>query len=257
MVEIECPNCQARYQVPAEALGPTGRDVTCSSCGTVWHATARPAPVEATAIGVQVHPPQRRAQMAEIRQMLDEVQSGDSRRAAPQSGHAAERWGARAEAIEPPKSRADVHEAVFGHARGPAGRADDQEDDDGDFLRSRMGVAGQSGRLKTARARETQEDAAGSRKRLLHKHRRRNRKFEDAKRRGTGAGLTGFMLVLMVGGVLAGLYALDDRIVAAAPETEQVMRNYVAAVDGMRAGLQDRFSGIRGLIDSALATDEG
>lgn len=36
MVEIECPNCGTRYQVPEDALGPDGRDVACSHCHHVW-----------------------------------------------------------------------------------------------------------------------------------------------------------------------------------------------------------------------------
>lgn len=251
MVEIECPNCQARYQVPAEALGPNGRDVTCSSCGQIWHATPVPeGPVEAGAIGVQTQPPQRRQKMAEIRQMLDEVQGGARQpEPNPRAEFGAQRWGTQEEPGGG-RSRADLHEAVFGHARD--GAAGEDEDEDADFLRNRMGVTGQSGRLKSVRGRQPEGDGEGARKRLMGKHRRRHRKFEESKRRGTGAGLTGFMLVVLVGGVLAGLYVLDDMIIARMPETEPALRNYVSAVDGLREDLRAGVGQLQGMIGEAM-----
>jgi predicted Zn finger-like uncharacterized protein len=52
-VVIVCPHCSTRYQVPADTLGPKGRQVSCAHCGKAWQATAvefitraepRPAP---------------------------------------------------------------------------------------------------------------------------------------------------------------------------------------------------------------------
>jgi len=265
VVEIECPNCGARYQGPEEALGPKGRDVTCSSCGNVWHAVPVPeGPIDVTSIGgVQTQPPRRGAQMAEIRQMLDQVQKSDARRAAPpaydepETPHAASRWTDRTRMVDPPKPRADVREAVFGHAR-------DEEDDEEverteSFLRERTGVGGQSGRLKTTGRRGAATDGAQQRSRLMQKHARRHRKFEERKRRGTGAGLTGFTFVAIVGGLLVGLYALREPIADRLPSTAPPLANYVTAVDGLRAGLSERFAEIRTLIEERTtgASDEG
>lgn len=250
MVEIECPNCNARYQVPAQALGPRGRDVTCSSCGNVWLAVPvadAPAPIEASALGVQTRAPQRTEQMTEIRQMLDEVQSNDQRRG-PSGPASTQGWGVTADPIAPPSPRSDVREAVFGHAARP-------EDEDEDFLRSRMGVGGQSGRMKATRG--GSGDGPGQRKRLMSKHRRRNRKFEAEKRRGTGAGMTGFVFVLLVSGTLGGIYALAEPIAAAKPETAPALRNYVTAVDQMRAALNEQLGGLRATIEEKLEGDEG
>lgn len=33
---VACPNCQTRFNVPAEALEPDGRQVRCSRCHVVW-----------------------------------------------------------------------------------------------------------------------------------------------------------------------------------------------------------------------------
>ncbi|GMG82832.1 hypothetical protein LNKW23_20450 [Paralimibaculum aggregatum] len=261
MVEIECPNCNARYQVPAQALGPNGRDVTCSSCGNIWHAvpvSEAPPPIEASALGTQTRPPQQRTQqMSEIRQMLNEVQGNETRRGVPQAPEEGARqdtsgWGVTADPIGGGQPvREDVREAVFGHAR-----REDGADEDEEMLRSRLGVGGQSSRLRSVRAKETQGETRGARKRLMNKHRRRNRKFEAEKRRGTGAGLTGFMLVVLVAGTLTGLYALAGPIAAAHPETAPVLRNYVTVVDGMRAGLNETLAGLRGAIEERIGSGE-
>lgn len=36
---LRCPNCGARFRVPADALGPSGRRVRCSRCQHEWDAT--------------------------------------------------------------------------------------------------------------------------------------------------------------------------------------------------------------------------
>ncbi|MEM8759274.1 MAG: zinc-ribbon domain-containing protein [Pseudomonadota bacterium] len=47
MSEIECPACNARYSVPASAIGPEGRRVQCAKCGEIWFAKPLPAGAEA------------------------------------------------------------------------------------------------------------------------------------------------------------------------------------------------------------------
>ena len=37
-VQLACPACGTRYQLPAEAIGPRGRRVTCANCGRTWRA---------------------------------------------------------------------------------------------------------------------------------------------------------------------------------------------------------------------------
>ena len=48
MTVIVCPHCGTRYQVPAETLGPQGREVQCAHCAKSWLAipesAAAPAP---------------------------------------------------------------------------------------------------------------------------------------------------------------------------------------------------------------------
>lgn len=35
-MRLACPNCDARYEVPDDAIPPGGRDVQCSNCGHGW-----------------------------------------------------------------------------------------------------------------------------------------------------------------------------------------------------------------------------
>jgi len=35
-MRLECPNCGAQYEVPAEVIPAEGRDVQCSNCGGTW-----------------------------------------------------------------------------------------------------------------------------------------------------------------------------------------------------------------------------
>ncbi len=36
MMRLVCPNCEAKYEVPEDAIPETGRDVQCANCGHAW-----------------------------------------------------------------------------------------------------------------------------------------------------------------------------------------------------------------------------
>lgn len=40
-IRLICPGCAAEYRLPDTAIPPEGREVECSACGNVWHATAQ------------------------------------------------------------------------------------------------------------------------------------------------------------------------------------------------------------------------
>lgn len=43
-MQLSCPNCGATYEVPENAIGPTGRKIRCRACDTSWFEPARGAP---------------------------------------------------------------------------------------------------------------------------------------------------------------------------------------------------------------------
>lgn len=53
-MRLVCPNCEAKYEVPEDAIPETGRDVQCANCGHAWYqmrsrAAAEPAAAPAPA----------------------------------------------------------------------------------------------------------------------------------------------------------------------------------------------------------------
>jgi len=52
-MRLVCPNCEAKYEVPEDAIPETGRDVQCANCGHAWYqmrpraVVTEPAPVTA------------------------------------------------------------------------------------------------------------------------------------------------------------------------------------------------------------------
>jgi resuscitation-promoting factor RpfA len=55
-MRLVCPNCEAKYEVPEDAIPETGRDVQCANCGHAWFqmrsraATPDPVPVAAAPV---------------------------------------------------------------------------------------------------------------------------------------------------------------------------------------------------------------
>lgn len=57
LMRLACPNCDARYEIPDDAIPEAGRDVQCSNCGHAWFQT-RPA----TDAGADIPAPRAAAQ---------------------------------------------------------------------------------------------------------------------------------------------------------------------------------------------------
>ena len=65
-MRLICPNCTAQYEVPADVIPPSGRDVQCSNCSHTWFQDAiQPTPdldpVPVIADTVNVAPPESNA----------------------------------------------------------------------------------------------------------------------------------------------------------------------------------------------------
>lgn len=52
---IICPDCATSYEVEPDDLGPSGRKVRCTSCGSVWRAAPPEAEPEIIEIGPDAH----------------------------------------------------------------------------------------------------------------------------------------------------------------------------------------------------------
>ncbi|MEM9097036.1 MAG: zinc-ribbon domain-containing protein [Pseudomonadota bacterium] len=302
MAQISCPTCDASYTVPDSAIGTKGRRVSCAKCGFEWHAmlpepeplvldelieapdpapkpsAPTPAP-EAAAPPPPPPPPQpaaaqpqeqlredRARQLAEIRQIVDEVQQDPSQpqmdqvlpSAPPGSGipfpEATTTPAAEAPSKEPRsfmKSLADRMNSKSKQepkaaapqpmpaappqpapappppAPRPAPAPSQFESDD---LRERIAQRGVDQKVGATKVTER------SRRKMLKKHTRKAAKKAASDKRGTGAFATGFLLVLIVGSVLSSLYLLAPQISAQVPEAEPILNNYIAKVDEARAG---------------------
>jgi resuscitation-promoting factor RpfA len=55
-MRLVCPNCEAKYEVPDDAIPDTGRDVQCASCGHAWY-QMRPRSGAAEAVAAPVSAP--------------------------------------------------------------------------------------------------------------------------------------------------------------------------------------------------------
>lgn len=294
-MELICPSCEARYQLPDGAIGEKGRQVSCMSCGHGWHAypplvlntsnrsSSRPSsvgipfgaaaggvPGAAPAVGpeaARVAPsaperPQpspedvvatsggmpeassssRTQQLAEIREMLAEVQAED-------------------QAHRP--SPADEPEQVSALRAGATGAAAVASDGAGRLRDAALADANEPERVLEARAREPVDpleerfhnkakqtekakpvDVKSIRRR--HGRKERNRKRENAP--GTGAFLTGFLLVVILVAVLIGLYVLHPAIINRMPATADALNEYVATVDGFRVSIAETFEQVKRMV---------
>lgn len=71
-MRLVCPNCEAKYEVPEDAIPETGRDVQCANCGHSWYQMRpRAAGAEVTAAAAAPpapapSPPQRAEPVVEV-----------------------------------------------------------------------------------------------------------------------------------------------------------------------------------------------
>ena len=108
-------------------------------------------------------------------------------------------------------------------------------EDEVDALRARL----QQQSEKPAKAKEVDVKA------IRRKHDRRERARKREKAAGSGAFLTGFMLVVMIVAVMIGLYVLHPAIIAKLPGTEPALTEYVATIDGLRVSVAETFDKAR------------
>ena len=203
MIEIECPACQARYQLPDGSIGSEGRNVSCSDCSHKWRAYSEGVAPQPSEPEPEAGTGERKDQMAAIRQMLTDIKEHTDAIPEPEPD-------SRPEPVAPT----------------PTMRKRD-EDDEVDPLKSRI-----DGISKLGAAEKIGYDA----NKLRRRHERRAKKFKRARehRRKSGAFLTGFTLVAIVTATMVGLYVLHPQIIAASPGMKPALSEYVVTVDRFR-----------------------
>lgn len=263
MIEIVCPSCGARYQVPDESIGAEGRRVTCSNCSHKWRAyrdaaseegvdslerepaeqaqaveapvvDATPEPAETAeqaAAGGGAKSGSREEQMDAIRRMLDDLKRNSEDEPEPEPA------AQRTSRPEPSPRRRDDEE-------------EELEDAETDPLKSRIAQLDKSGRAGKASERPSNYDAA----KLRRMHEKRARRLQRAKerKRRSGAFLTGFTLVTVVAATMVGLYVLHPQIVASSPDFAPAMDEYVVTVDRYRLALDEATADWRGWVEERV-----
>ena len=253
-MELTCPSCGARYRVPDGAIGERGRPVSCSNCGHGWRAVppeagAGAAVQQAGGGGVataevdRLRPqdPTRVAQLAELRDMIADVQAEDGAPAAQTRDHRQGR--VHVEFAEPPDAQGVAAAAAgIGRARTDVRRIDD------------VGDGGEPLPEDPLRRRMAEHDARAMRERQERDRLRRSmKKGEGGAGRGAGAFLAGFLLVVLVAGAMLAAYLLHPEIIARVPASEPWLTAYVAAVDDLRVAIAEGYEQARAWVMDAVA----
>jgi predicted Zn finger-like uncharacterized protein len=276
-MELICPSCEARYGVPDDAIGAQGRQVTCTNCGHGWRAlpplelTAAMASAAGSATGAghgarpraigghgghgggapergrtaEVHTlratePGRHAQLAEIRDIIQQVQSDSpAERAAPPpptmppaTPEAPAAAPIRAAAPVPPPVSATALEAP---ARTELRRIDDIEESGGETALHQDPLRRRMAELDARAARERSERDRG--RRDVHR--------VNDQAAGSGAFLSGFLLIMLIGAALLAAYLMKPLIVERLPQTEATLEAYEDRVDEVRRDIVDGYDRAR------------
>ena len=301
-MELICPSCEARYQVPDGSIGEKGRQVSCMNCGHGWHAFpplvlgapgqtpltspgwqgSEPAaprvaePVQPVAVaadeGPRIHGDMTRGwarqpaegtsptdsagrenrsrseQLAEIRELMAEVQSEQSPSEFRETGAAIDdtathRSDSDANPEGTPREQAqalfDQTERAETASSGEERRANaDPDETEADPLRQRLGRQAE----QKVQAKPTDV------RRLRRRHDKRERQRKHARAAGSGAFMTGFLLVAMVAAVMIALYMLSPQIVERVPSTENAMNQYVETIDGWRVSVAETYESVKGWV---------
>ncbi|MEM9059584.1 MAG: hypothetical protein AAGD13_03905 [Pseudomonadota bacterium] len=201
----------------------------------------------------------RSEQLAEIREMLAEVQSEDRATAlkadtSPSSEFGSEQSQSDGSDVSTISGRRQRTEPSFGPGseatRVMPDNSDPQDDlyedlnePEVDPLRQRMAMHDKS----TGKSPKPTDV-----KRLRKSHERRAKRRSRESAAGSGAFLTGFLLVAIIASVMISLYLLHPQIIARVPATEKPLTEYVATVDGLRVTVAETYEGVRGWVSEQL-----
>ncbi|MFT7026747.1 MAG: putative Zn finger-like uncharacterized protein [Paracoccaceae bacterium] len=219
---VSCPTCPAEYEIAESDVGPEGRVVECSACGARWlqpSAVAPAAPAGDSAI----------PGMAEARRTLDEIKADPAD--APDEGLRRESlYGHDDEDVEDDAPAPPVNPTPMSQLRAAA-----------EPTPIRRGAGPD---LRPARSLDEDETQGGGLRRggrelpdaaRLNAELRASAHEEEAVDRGRRSGFrTGLLLVVVIGGIGAGLYYGKDQIAVRLPAAEPTLNQYIATVDSLK-----------------------
>lgn len=273
MIEIVCPSCQARYELPDNSIGEQGRKVSCSNCQHKWRAFPEgmePAEMTGAAETSQMagmpemagpsrsehgsapvmeqHAPSPTAPSGAAASMPSGAAFAAAGAAAAATGSRDDQLATIRQMLSDLKASADTtpeagpeEEPEPANPVSAAARGfyrDSEAEERQDPLKARIDQVDTLGRAVKGEAAQNNYDAAQLRKR----HEKRAKRMQRARerRRKSGGFMTGFTLVAMVASVVVGLYVLHPRIVASQPELEPAMNQYVTTIDRYRIELGEQ-----------------
>ena len=88
------------------------------------------------------------------------------------------------------------------------------------------------------------------------RHDRRVARQKHAAKAGSGAFLTGFLLIAIIAATMVSMYRLSPQIVARMPAAEEPMREYVATMDRLRAGASETIGNVQKWIQEKLGDNK-
>ena len=181
--------------------------------------------------------------------MLAEVQSEDRAEYAtrPEQERTVVMTAAAAPRLSPAEAEAEQARRKLEEERANAQRearaaeAAHEDEIDEDDLRRRIDRHGDRSQPKKTDVRRIQRN-----------HNRRINRKKHASKAGSGAFLTGFLLVAIIAASMVSLYILSPQIVARVPEAEQPMRQYVATMDRLRDGAAQSIASLQEWVTEKL-----
>jgi predicted Zn finger-like uncharacterized protein len=252
-MRLICPNCDAQYEVPAEAVPTEGRDVQCSNCGQTWfqhHPDHAPSIKEQAAteaindneenIGVPTHPQGKKIDpvVAEIlRQEAEyEVKIRNKENAELKSPQDL-KYRDNVEDVGPRRA-SEAHERMA-RIRGEKIKANT----------SAVDMGSRRDRLPDIEAINSTLRSSNDRKFSLNE----SNSTTNNKKRGFK---TGFITVAFIALNLAAIYIFAPNIAKTVPQVDPFLSNYVLVIDQCRTWLDDQLQGLAKWLDAKAASQK-
>lgn len=256
-MRLICPNCDAQYEVDAGLVPPEGRDVQCSACGHVWFQSPDPfAGEDLEEIAEAAFAPEPEADTEPDTQVLrrhslDESMLSVLREEAERETRAREGEQARATArsleFQPDLGLPEAEERPQLRIRPRTPRPEPAPEPE-DAPRPQAAAAPRNARrelLPDIEQINSTLDASSSSRRSEHGV----GLPPPAARRRSGF-RSGFLLMLVLAGLAAAIYAQAPRLALSVPQAKPALDGYVALVDQVRLRLD-------GLVQQLLNRPQG